>query len=592
WSLAVLEAGCVIAIAIIAWTRGAKGEYWRDVPGLLPLLLLLGVMAFQLIPLPQAVLSVLSPKSYQVYSETLGVISGDFWAPVSLDRRATLFELMRYSSYAGFYVAGIQLMSRKGFMRFAVQFVVLSAAAVAFISLIHGFSASGMIMWVREAPPGSIFFGPYVNKNHYAAYMAMVFPLAAGLFIAYRPDVSGSGPVAALRAAVGYKRIHKHFIYGFASLLIAASVLVSLSRGGVIALCVSMVLMAALLSRVSPGRSFAMGTLFLLVALLVGWFGWDPIFERFGDVVSDEGTLEFNRIYIWKDTIGIIRDFPLTGAGFGSFGSVYPSYRSLSGSLVVDHAHNDYLELLVEGGVVSFSLAAWFVSAVVYRSIRTVWDRREQYSITMGIAGISAMAAMLVLATVHFNMHIGANALYFFFVSAFAASASHTRLRRGLKSSLLEKRSPLYAKQLGYVVAVLCFLIVALNLAALVGKPVSVREGGYSWAKVLDPFNAGYKIDSAGEAITSGGTGIDEYSKAVSLLPVDVRMLQAAAVALDRGGDRSGADSLMQASLRYGANNYDKYLGYSSWLLSVGRFEHAKEVTKQGISQEPGRTTK
>ena len=608
WSLSVVEITCVSAFAIYSCLLHMNRNAWREVPGLLPLLLLLGVMAFQLIPLPQALLSALSPQSFNVYRDTLGNVSDGFWAPVSLDRRATFMELTRYASYVCFYVVGIQLMSRKDQLKFFGRFVVFVAASIAFISILHKFSAGELILWVREAPPGSKFFGPFVNKNHFAAYMGMVFPLGAGLFLAYRPDVSGLGLMDALKATAGHKRIHMYFIFGFASLFIASSLFVSLSRAGVISLCISMVFMAILLGRRDPGRNFGMGILFLLVAVLVGWFGWTPIIERFGAVVDEEGALQFDRILIWADSINAIRDFPAFGAGFGAFGSVYPAYRSMPGSLVVDHAHNDYIELLVEGGIVSFALVAWFVISVITRVIRTLWIRRERYSITMGIAGAAAIIYMLVHAFVDFNMHIGANALYFFFAASFAVSASHTRLRKGRKSSLLKELVPKYRKTVLYVLVAASAGVVLANMTVLAGalavrglnKDTPAREmpsaemdnyrDRYSLASLLDPLNAGYRAALARAEMSSGNSGLDEYTRAIGLLPTDARILRNAAGTLWREGDSNAADALMSASSLYGARRHDIYLHYAEWLLYRGRYKDVESVTRKGISLEPRRT--
>ena len=581
WSLSVVEVISVSAFAIYSCLLYMDRKAWREVPGLLPLLLLLGVMVFQLVPLPQAFLSALSPQAFNVYRDTLGNVSDGFWAPVSLDRGATFMELIRYASYVSFYVLGIQLMSRRETLSFTGRFVVLVAASIAFISILNKFSAGELILWVREAPLGSTFFGPFVNKNHYAAYMGMVFPLGAGLFLAYRPDVSGLGLADAMKVTAGHKRIHMYFIFGFASLLIASSLFVSLSRAGVISLCISMVFMAVLLGRRNIGRNFAMGFLFLLVAVLVGWFGWDPIIERFGAVVDEGGTLQFDRMPIWADSINAIRDFPALGAGFGAFGSVYPAYRSLPGSLVVDHVHNDYLELMVEGGMVSFALVAWFVILVLTRVIRTLWIRRDHYSITMGIAGTAAIIYMLVHAFVDFNMHIGANALYFFFAASFAVSASHTRPMKGSRSSLLRELVPRHGKTVLYILVVASAGVVLANMTVLAGalavralnKDVPVREMSsagmvkyrdrYALASLLDPLNAGYHIALASAESSNGNSGLDEFARAIELSPTDARILHNAARAFGLDGNNQAADSLMRASVLYGARHHDIYLQYA-----------------------------
>ncbi|MCK4911914.1 MAG: O-antigen ligase family protein, partial [Thermodesulfovibrionales bacterium] len=342
--------------------------------------------------------------------------------------------------------------------------------------------------------------------------------------------------------------------------------------------------------------------------VFVGWFGWDPVIDRFGSVVGEDGSIQFNRTFIWTDAIRIIKDSPVLGTGFGSFGSIYPSYRTMPGGLVVDHAHNDFLELVVEGGLLSLALAAWFVLTVLIRVLGTIKVRRENYSIIMGIAGASAMMYMLVHSFVDFNMHIGSNALYFFFIAAFAVSASHTRLRKGRRSSLLKKQPLVGKKVLVYPVLAACACIIFVNVLVLSGSLAArglgsvAHETGssiedleqarksYTLATYLDPFNSGYHAALARTDMALGGSGLKEYSDAIKDFPLDARVLQAAARAFGYAGDDKKADALMRASLVYGARHHDPYLRYVQWLLSRGSYQRAEEVARKGITLEPAST--
>ena len=71
-----------------------------------------------------------------------------------------------------------------------------------------------------------------------------------------------------------------------------------------------------------PGRA-RRGLLFastiIVILYAVGWFGWGPIFERFQSIRNSQGEISELRLDLWKDSLNIIRDFPLTGTGFGSY---------------------------------------------------------------------------------------------------------------------------------------------------------------------------------------------------------------------------------------------------------------------------------
>ena len=82
------------------------------------------------------------------------------------------------------------------------------------------------------------------------------------------------------------------------------------------------------------------------------------------------GVIYEARLDFWKDSQKIISDYKLTGSGIGTFPHVYPVYRSLKSELFLSHAHNDYLELLVEGGIISFVLATLFLLTLFIKPIK------------------------------------------------------------------------------------------------------------------------------------------------------------------------------------------------------------------------------
>jgi O-antigen ligase/tetratricopeptide (TPR) repeat protein len=584
WSMAIMETASVTALLIYFFVKNRKDGLWREVPGLVPLLLLLSVMALQLIPLPGYLLSFISPNSFKVYSNTIGIVDINFWAPVSIDQRATLFEFMRFTSYTAFYITGIQLMIDKNRMRFYAKSVVLFAMGIAFISIIHKFTSSELILWLRDAPPGSKYFGPYVSKNHFAGYMGMVFPLSLGLFMVYRPRASGLGILETLKATAGYKRIHKYLLFGFSSLLIATSVAVSLSRGGLISLCGALVIMMVLLSRKNVSKGMAFGLMLALVVLFVGWFGWEPIIERFGSLVKGSSDIELNRFITWQDTIRIIKDYPIFGTGFGTFGSIYPAYRTFYGRLVIDHAHNDYLELLANGGLVSFVLVMFFVIAVFMKIFKALWIRREPYSITMGIAGITAVAYILMHSLVDFNLQIGANGLYFFFLMAYSVSVTHTKLRNSSQRSLLQK---VQLKKNGMVLISVCVLSTFIILINISTYSASILKGNHFLALRLDPFNSEYSLAQAMEGTGKDEASFDLYKRAVMLSPTSSRAVQALAVYIDNKGDALKAKELMRSSLLYGKRHRDKHINFASWLINKGMYIEAEEIIREAISDEP-----
>ena len=91
----------------------------------------------------------------------------------------------------------------------------------------------------------------------------------------------------------------------------------------------------------------------------------------------------------------MVGDFPWLGSGFGTFINVYPSCKTVLSNLVFDYAHNDYLEVMVGGGLVGFGLAAWFCVQVMLNGWRMVLVRRDRLAVLVGIGAIVSVCALL-----------------------------------------------------------------------------------------------------------------------------------------------------------------------------------------------------
>ena len=170
-------------------SAGKKTSYYQ-VPGILPLLLLLSWMLLQLIPLPLSVVRSVAPDIYQAYRPILTLpVPGDLYnrVPLTVHYKATLFEVLRLTSCAFFYVLTVHLLTNSRRLLLTVNLVSGLAFCLAFLAVLQRITAPDTLFWFRELSDGKTAFGPWVYKNHYAGFMVMLCPLVLSQFFRCRP---------------------------------------------------------------------------------------------------------------------------------------------------------------------------------------------------------------------------------------------------------------------------------------------------------------------------------------------------------------------------------------------------------------------
>ena len=611
WSLTVMETLSLFSLLLLLIVKVRKKEpFFYEAPGIIPLLCLLGLIAVQLAPLPGGIAKIVSPGTYDIYKETIFIYDPVSWVSLSINKKATLMEFFRLASYIAFYVLTVEILTKKDFLKKTVILLVVFASSLSLFALLQHFLSNNKIYWIRELTLGGNAFGPYVNRNHYAGLMEMLFPLVLSIFLFYKPHTTAKSFRDKIIEIFNIQKTNIHILLGFSVVLIAVSIFLTLSRSGIVSLCLSMIFFGLLFQ--ARGTNKRRGTIiiviFILIALSVGWFGWDPIIERFERLTNTRGNISELRLNIWKDSKNIIKDFPLTGTGFGSFVNIYPRYRTLSVREVVDHSHNDYIELLSEGGALSFFFCTWFFLVLFYKSFKVFLKRREIYSIYLFTAGITGIISMLIHSLTDFNLHIGANGLYFFFLAGLVVSSANTRLRGGLDDTYLRKRS--FPLKSGVTILAIMLFGCSLFLAGVtIGKIyfssirdtklyeklpnedlVSIKDAA-SRASLFDPLEAQYRYATANvDRFLDNGAALQRYKEAVRLNPVNGEYLERLGLVMSELGEYGLADRLLQAGIAYDVSNPARYRRYASWLFAMGRMEEGIKITRAAISLDPQKT--
>ena len=344
-------------------------------------------------------------------------------------RLVTYSHLLLYAAYGMLAFVVTQTLRRSSQFELLAMLFMGYGAVVAAFAVLQGLAPNGKLYWVWALEQGGAIYGPYVNHNHYAGLMEMLTPFPLVL--------------AATRFTDGNRKIA---VAGIAALM-AASIFLSGSRGGMAAFVAQIVVLGVLLVRKrerSWKQPLMLGAFLAMVIVLLVWMGGNELTRRLTSIHS-EAREEISggvRLAIDRDCLRMFVKRPFLGWGLGTFSIVYPEFRSFYTTLFVNQAHNDYLQLLVETGLAGFSIAVWFLVLVFRQAAGKLKNWTENASGALTVAALLGCVGILVHSFLDFNLQIPANAALFYVLCAIAASAplQESQRRRVLRRHGLTPR--------------------------------------------------------------------------------------------------------------------------------------------------------
>jgi O-antigen ligase len=339
-------------------------------------------------------------------------------APFSYDAHATLQSAVKIFASLLFFLLFASFVRGDARRALAVKIIIAVCAVIALVGI--GQSYLGKLLWQRG------IFGPFVNRNHFAGFLEMGIGLAGGILLAR-----------------GTKR-EWLALYASALLAMSAGLVLSASRGGLLALVAELVFLVALAwpglaengkqaNRLDmPGSDMlarAVGVLLLGALTIIGSIflvGSEGLVENLAQIEKDTqnvtaGYDRFSRRDIWGASWQLIKDHPLTGVGLGAFPLAYTRYDPSSGAQRVEQAHNDYLQILADAGLLGGILALLFLVLLFARGFRAL-NTRDKRRRGIAIGALSGCFAIAVHSFIDFNLQVTANAQLFLALAALATS--------------------------------------------------------------------------------------------------------------------------------------------------------------------------
>ncbi len=338
----------------------------------------------------------------------------------------TVSLALLYFCYALLCFLAGQTLLRDSQARSLARIFSLYGAAIAGFALLQGISPNGRLYWLRLPRNGGWIYGPYVNHNHYAGLIEMLVPIPLVLALT-RLAPPKTRAAAAVVAAV-----------------MVGTIFLSGSRGGMLAIVTELVILAVLLVKQKRGLRTAIGIavfLAIVVALLI-WVGGGELSRRMATVGMSHSEISSDtRFNINRDGLRMFLKKPVLGWGLGTFPVVYPQFRTFYTNFFVNQAHDDYLQLLVEMGLLGFGTMLWFLLTLYTRAFKKIGNWTEEVSGATTLACALGFSGILVHSAFDFNLQIPANAALFYVLCTVAASepfAQPARRRRVVRSKPVE----------------------------------------------------------------------------------------------------------------------------------------------------------
>ena len=381
------------------------------------LLVLCAAVLLQLVPLPGLV-----SEEASAIRTTLSLTPAlePSWGPLTIDVAQTAWAAIELIGAVALFVA-VRDRFATGGVRRTVRAIAIIGLAVSAIAIAQNATAGRSIYWVFETEhEGPLPLGPFVNRNHFATWAIMVIPLCLGYVGAHaqvhRP--SSKDPATAISS-----RLPRIAWLVVSIVFVSAALAISLSRSAAAGLGVSaLITLFAIRGAVKPTyrrRLLAATTVLLIMAM--SWTDASAVRDKIAGSTVDFG----HRTRIWRESLPIVRDFLPSGTGAGTYELAMRVYQQSDRRIYFNQAHNHYLQLLVEGGLlltVPFVLAA--VAFVRVARQRLGADRSGMRWVRAGAAcGLGAVAIQSIWET---GLVMSANALLAAVLAAIVVHERHT----------------------------------------------------------------------------------------------------------------------------------------------------------------------
>ncbi|MEO6587851.1 MAG: O-antigen ligase family protein [Pyrinomonadaceae bacterium] len=360
-------------------------------------------------------------------------------ASLSLNPYLTRLFVMQLVIAFVFFAASLTFINNRKRFQTVTLTIIIFSSIMAFYGILQYLTNPQSIYGLRPTGQSSPF-ASFFNKHHFAAFMEMTLGLTLGLLFG---DAT--------------KQNKKIFLI-IASVIMGMAILLTGSRGGIISLLgvLGFVIMANFLNnreiknqnisedvkKFLQRRNLLMfgGGLALVLILFFGvlFVGGDESLLRGIGLNTVEGDITTGRSHFWQIALQIFFDHPIIGTGLDSYGAAFTRYDTWSGAFRIEQAHNDYLQILADGGILGFICVAAFIYLLFKQGIRAIGKNPDKFVMNGAIGALAGCFGILIHSFFDFPLRTPSNSLYFLMLATMATVPTHFRREYRRKRKIQE----------------------------------------------------------------------------------------------------------------------------------------------------------
>lgn len=333
--------------------------------------------------------------AFGTFSEPGGIVG--IPRTISLEPFATQAASVQILFLSIFFALTLYSLASAARLRRIVAILTIFGFLYAFYAVLQSVLSPDRIYGIYK-PQAATPFGSFVNRHDFAAVIEMLIALPLGMLFA------------------GSVQKDRRLIYVVTIALMGTSILLSGSRGGLVALIAEILVLIIVTARARGRKKIVIKTALAatLVITSVGgaiFVGGDTSLTRFATAGAEDDPMS-SRMHIWAVTFAVIKDNLPLGAGVGAFAQAYTKVDTASGFERIEQAHNDYLQVLADAGLIGLVLGGLFLFLFFRegsKNIRT--DNRFRRGVAAG--AFAGCFAILVHSAFDFVLHITAISLLF-----------------------------------------------------------------------------------------------------------------------------------------------------------------------------------